>query len=210
MTEQREEGEISVESEGSESGEGAVDAELPRASAADSVAEQEDPASNLDAGEETADPDETQALADLRAEHERLTDRHLRLAAEFENYRRRTEQELTAAWGRAQADFLSKLTDALDDLQRVGTWEAETTTVEAVIEGVDLVERKVKQALSAAGVEVLEPVGEAFNPAVMEAMMKVPTEDEGADDRVDKVFQLGYRLKGNLVRPARVSVFKND
>ena len=157
--------------------------------------------------EEVSEPDE---LAALRVEHERLTDRHLRMAAEYENYKRRTEQEFTSAWGRAQADFLSKLVDALDDLQRVGTWEASTTTVEALIEGVDLVERKVKQALTAAGVEVLEPVGETFDPSEMEAMMKVPAEDESADDQVHQVFQLGYRLKGNLVRPARVSVYKND
>ena len=153
------------------------------------------------------EPDE---LAALKEEHDRLTDRHLRLAAEYENYKRRTVQELSSAWGRAQADFLSKLVDALDDLQRVGAWEASTTTVEAVIEGVDLVERKVKQALAAAGVEVLEPVGEIFDPSEMEAMMKVPAEDESADDQVHQVFQLGYRLKGNLVRPARVSVYKND
>jgi len=159
---------------------------------------------------ETPEPPETDELVALKAEHERLTDRHLRMAAEYENYKRRTEQELASAWGRAQADFLSKLVDALDDLQRVGTWEASTTTVEAVIEGVDLVERKVKQALTAAGVEVLEPVGEIFDPSEMEAMMKVPAEDESADDQVHQVFQLGYRLKGNLVRPARVSVYKND
>lgn len=156
------------------------------------------------------EPDQRDELAALKAEHERLNDRHLRLAAEYENYKRRTVQELSSAWGRAQADFLSKLVDALDDLQRVGAWEASTTTVEAVIEGVDLVERKVKQALTAAGVEVLEPVGETFDPSEMEAMMKVPAEDENADEQVHQVFQLGYRLKGNLVRPARVSVYKND
>lgn len=149
-------------------------------------------------------------VAALRAEQSRLTDRHLRLAAEFENYRRRTEQDLNGAWGRAQADFLGKLVDALDDLQRVGTWEASTTTVEALIEGVDLVERKVKQALAAAGVEVLEPTGEAFDPSLMEAVMRVAADDEAQDDIVQDVFQKGYRLKGHLVRPARVSVLKHD
>ncbi|MEZ4425894.1 MAG: nucleotide exchange factor GrpE [Gemmatimonadota bacterium] len=149
-------------------------------------------------------------IAALRAEQSRLTDRHLRLAAEFENYRRRTEQDLNGAWGRAQADFLGKLVDALDDLQRVGTWEASTTTVEALIEGVDLVERKVKQALAAAGVEVLEPTGEAFDPSLMEAVMRVAADDEAQDDIVQDVFQKGYRLKGHLVRPARVSVLKHD
>lgn len=149
-------------------------------------------------------------MESLRAEHARLTDRHLRLAAEFENYRRRTEQDLSSAWGRAQADMLAKLVDALDDLQRVGTWEASTTTVEALIEGVDLVERKFKQALAAAGVEVLEPADAPFDPSIMEAVMRVPADDEASDDMVKDVFQKGYRLKGNLVRPARVSVLKHD
>ena len=78
------------------------------------------------------------------------------------------------------------------------------------MEGVDLVERKFSRALEEAGVEVVDPGGEDFDPNTMEAMMRVPTESEDDDDTVANVFQRGYTLKGMLIRPARVSVFKSD
>jgi len=146
----------------------------------------------------------------LQAELSQLNDRHLRLAAEFTNYRRRAEEEAASSWTRAQADLIRQLLDALDDLQRVGTWEPDTTTVEALVEGVDLVERKFRQALESAGLEVLDPAGEAFDPNTMEAMMKVPTEDPEQDERVAEVYQKGYRFRDHLVRPARVSVYKHE
>jgi molecular chaperone GrpE len=139
-----------------------------------------------------------------------VNDRHLRLVAEFTNYRRRAETELAEAWARGQVDMLRSFVDGLDDLQRVGAWQADSTTVEALIEGVDLVERKFQQALEAAGVEMIDPVGELFDPNIMEAMLGVPTQDPEEDQRVQDVFQKGYSFKGHLVRPARVTVFKHE
>lgn len=147
---------------------------------------------------------------DIQAEFDTLNDRHLRLAAEFTNFRRRSESEMAGAWVRAQADLVRHLLEAFDDLQRVGTWEAETTTVEALVEGVDLVERKFRQALESAGVEAVDPKGEAFDPNTMEAMLRLSTESDEEDDTVAEVFQKGYLFKKTMVRPARVSVFKRD
>ncbi|HKJ01688.1 MAG TPA: nucleotide exchange factor GrpE [Longimicrobiales bacterium] len=145
-------------------------------------------------------------LVALREEFEGLNDRHLRLAAEFNNYRRRVEAERTELWSRAQADLVAKFLDVLDDLQRVAGLDLGNATVEAIMEGIDLVDRKFMRVLADAGVEVLDPVGEPFSPETMEAMMRVPTESEEDDETVDQVFQKGYTLKGQLVRPARVSV----
>lgn len=145
-------------------------------------------------------------LVALREEFEGLNDRHLRLAAEFNNYRRRVENERTALWARAQADLVAKFLDVLDDLQRVAGLDLTNATVEAIMEGIDLVDRKFMRVLADAGVEVLDPVGEPFSPETMEAMMRVPAEAEEDDETVDQVFQKGYTLKGQLVRPARVSV----
>jgi molecular chaperone GrpE len=145
----------------------------------------------------------------LQDDFDELNDRHLRLAAEFSNFRRRSEVERGDTWNRAQSDLLRHMVDALDDLQRVGGLEAETTTVESLVEGVDLVERKFRQALEAIGVEVIDPVDQPFDPNSMEGMMRVPTESEEQDDVVEQVYQKGYSLKGHLVRPARVSVFKH-
>lgn len=146
-------------------------------------------------------------LVALREEFEALNDRHLRLVAEFNNFRRRSEQERMSAWGRAQADLVANLLDVLDDLQRVADLDLSNATVETIMEGIDLVERKFMRQLEEAGVEVIEPEGEAFDPERMEAMMRVPAEDDEQADTVAQVFQKGYSLKGNLVRPARVSVY---
>lgn len=157
-----------------------------------------------------AEEEDARGRDDLQAEFDTLNDRHLRLVAEFANFRRRVESEMASAWVRAQADLVRHLLEAFDDLQRVGTWEAESTTVEALVEGVDLVERKFRQALESAGVQAVEPKGEPFDPNTMEAMMRLSTESEEEDDIVAEVFQKGYLFKGNLVRPAQVSVFKRD
>ncbi|MDZ7779331.1 MAG: nucleotide exchange factor GrpE [Gemmatimonadota bacterium] len=156
--------------------------------------------------EEEGDEDE---LTTLRAEFDELNDRHLRLAAEFNNFRRRSEQERQESWSRAQADLLAQLLDVLDDLQRVAGLDASSTTVESVVEGVDLVERKFGRVLEDAGVEIIDPQEELFDPERMEAIMRVPAESDEMDDHVAEVFQKGYALKGVLVRPARVSVYKH-
>lgn len=172
-------------------------------------APQGDGASTEEFEAESGDGKPSTDIEDMQAELTTIKDRHLRLVAEFTNYRRRAEGELSEAWGRGQADMLRSFVDGLDDLQRVGAWQAESTTVEALVEGVDLVERKFRQALEASGVELIDPVGEAFDPNLMEAMLGVPTENPEDDQKVQEVFQKGYLFKGNLVRPARVVVFKH-
>ena len=160
--------------------------------------------------EQEAEAEPSNDLDLMQKELTAFNDRHLRLMAEFTNYRRRAESELSEAWTRGQANMLRSFVDGLDDLQRVGAWQAESTTVEALVEGVDLVERKFRQALEAAGVEMIDPVGEPFDPNIMEAMLGVPTEDPEEDQKVQDVFQKGYTFKGHLVRPARVTVFKHE
>src|SRR5690606_18616201 len=112
----------------------------------------------------------------LQAEFDQLNDRHLRLAAEFTNYRRRADGERTEAWARAQADLVRRFLDVLDDLQRVSGLDPadEAVSVESIVEGVDLVERKFLRALQDAGAELVDPAeGETFDPMAMEAMMRV-------------------------------------
>lgn len=149
----------------------------------------------------------------LQAEFDDLNDRHLRLAAEFSNYRRRADAESLAVWGRAQADLVRRFLDVLDDLERVALLDPadEAVTVQSIVEGIDLVERKFRRALLDSGTEVVNPdPGTPFDPETMEAMMRVPAADADQDDQVAQVFQKGYVVDGNLVRPARVSVFKAD
>lgn len=158
---------------------------------------------------EARESDRTELVA-LREEFEDLNDRHLRLVAEFNNFRRRSEQERLSAWARAQADLVGKLLDVLDDIQRVADLDLSNATVDAIMEGIDLVERKFVRQLGEAGVETIDPDNEIFDPERMEAMMRVPADDDDQVDKVAQVFQKGYALKGTLVRPARVSVYTRE
>lgn len=159
-----------------------------------------------------ADDADSEAISDeLRKELEELDelrDRHLRLAAEFENYRKRTRQELLKTREMAQAELAGRLLDALDDLSRVGAIPAESTTVEALHEGVELVERKLRKELREAGLEPVEAEGRPFDPTLHEALTSTPTDDPDEDDVVSRVFVTGYRFGDRLVRPARVEVKK--
>jgi len=154
------------------------------------------------------DEGDAEVLA-VQTNFDELNDRHLRLAAEFNNFRRRTEQQRLELWTRAQADLVEKFLDVLDDLHRVADLDLSNTTVEGIMEGIDLVEKKFVRVVADTGMEIIDPVGDAFDPERMEAMMRVPTENEEEDDVVAQVFQKGYTLKGILVRPARVSVHKH-
>ncbi len=165
-------------------------------------------------GGETGVEERPEALQEeirrLHEELDTLRDRHLRLAADFDNYRRRVNTEMSESWTRAQADLVRGLLEVVDDLERVSHFDPDTTTTAALLEGVQLVERKLQRILADAGLQVVDPAGEPFDPNTMEAMMRVPAESEEDDDRVQQVLQKGYLFRDHLVRPARVSVFKAD
>lgn len=173
--------------------------------------DEEDPEAEVEGAEEAGtDPPVVDELEEAREELRVLRDRHLRLAADFENYKKRVSADLAGGWVRAQAELVRSLTEGLDDLQRVSQFTSEDTTVDVLIEGVDLVERKLLKALTDAGLTVLDPQEGPFDPNIMEAMMRVPSDEDGQDDTVHQVFQKGYLFKDHLVRPARVSVYKDD
>ncbi len=168
---------------------------------------QTEPSAEVADREPAADAPDASAL---QAELERAQDQRIRLAADFDNYRKRTEGQLKSRWNHAQADLLARLLDPLDDLGRVIDCDPETATAESLLEGVAQVERKFARILEEAGVEVVDPLGEPFDPTRMEAMMRVPADSEDMDDVVQMVMQRGFTLKGQLLRPARVAVYKAE
>jgi molecular chaperone GrpE len=149
-------------------------------------------------------------LESLQSEMASLNDRHLRLAAEFDNYRKRIDRERAELWSRAQAELVKTLLEALDDLQRVESIDVERATVETLHEGIRLVEKKLRRSLEVAGLESIDAEGEFFNPAIMEALMTLPAEHPEEDEVVADVFEKGYRFKDLLIRPARVRVKKYE
>ncbi len=148
-----------------------------------------------------------EAIRRLENEAAELRDRQLRLAAEFDNYRKRVARERVELSDRAQAAFVIRLLDVLDDMDRIATTDVRNTPAESLHEALVLVDRKLRKELEAAGVERIDPAGAAFNPAEHEAVSTVPTNDPGQDHKVSATFQTGYRFKGQLVRPARVQVY---
>ena len=144
------------------------------------------------------------------AELAALQDRHLRLAAEFDNFRRRTRREQGEAGERARAELAGRLLELVDDLQRVAETPLEGTTTEALQEGIGLVARKFSKVLADAGVETVNPVDERFDPNLHEALMMTPTDDPDRDEYVSQVILIGYRLGERLLRPARVTVYRHE
>lgn len=144
----------------------------------------------------------------LQNEVAELKDRHLRLAAEFDNYRKRITRERADLTDRAQASFVAKLLDVLDDMDRLVASDP-ATPLPALREGLSAVDRKLWKDLEEAGVEKIDPVGSAFDPSLHEAVSTVPAPDQSLAHTVSATFQPGYRFKGVLVRPARVQVYSD-
>jgi molecular chaperone GrpE len=133
-------------------------------------------------------------------------DRYLRLAAEYDNYRKRSMKERQDAGARAQADLVRQMVEALDDVARFAHIDPATTDAATVVQGVDMVEKKLLKTLGAAGLEIINPVGETFDPALHEAVATEPTSAKEDDHVVSRVYQPGYVFKSQLLRPARVVV----
>ena len=133
-------------------------------------------------------------------------DKYLRLAAEYDNYRKRSVRERQEASLRGQADMLRGLLDALDDLTRFAHVDPATTDTKTVVDGVAMVERKMLKALTGLGLEIINPVDQTFDPSHMEAVATEPALSREDDHVVAKVYQQGYLFNGQLLRPARVVV----
>ncbi|MDX1392860.1 MAG: nucleotide exchange factor GrpE [Gemmatimonadota bacterium] len=147
---------------------------------------------------------------DAEEELELLRDRHLRLAAEFDNYRRRTRQELLASGEGARADLARRLLEIIDDLNRVAEAPCDPEQHQAMHDGVGLIARKLVKTLGDAGMEPVDPLGERFDPNFHEALILTPTDDPELDETVSQVLLTGYRLGDRLLRPAQVAVYRHE
>jgi molecular chaperone GrpE len=133
-------------------------------------------------------------------------DRHLRLAAEYDNFRKRTAKERTETWQRAQAELISRFADVLDDLARFAQIDPAETDAKTLHEGVELVQRKIWKDLESAGVSRIDEAGVPFDPNLHEAVTMQPAPKPELDHTVGQVVQPGYKLRDVLLRPARVVV----
>ena len=174
-----------------------------------------DPAPQADGAVEAvppASPVEAAALGDPAAPSsavvDELNDKYLRLAAEYDNFRRRTAKERIELTARAQGDLLKMLIDPLDDLARVIAQGPGASDAKTVLDAVEVVDKKMMKGLIAAGLEIINPVGQPFDPTLHEAVSTAPAPSADQDHIVSQVFQPGYLFKGQLLRAARVVVLQ--
>lgn len=133
-------------------------------------------------------------------------DKYLRLAAEYDNFRKRTIRERQEAGWRSQGELVQGLIEILDDLGRVAHVDPSSTDAQTVTEGVAMVEKKFLKSLAGHGLEVVNPVDHPFDPTHHEAVATEPAATKEEDHLVSRVYQLGYLFRGQLLRPARVVV----
>ena len=160
--------------------------------------------------EPSADPFETELFggesAGVQQQLDEQREKYLRLAAEYDNYRRRTTKERQEAHSRGQADMLKGLIDPLDDIGRFAHVDPATTDAQTLVDGVAMVEKKLAKTLAGHGLEIIDPAGRPFDPALHEAVMTEPAASPDEDHLVARTFQVGYVFNGLLLRPARVVV----
>jgi len=153
---------------------------------------------------------ESEAIRRLEGEVAELRDRHLRLAAEYDNFRKRAARERIELADRSQAALAVRLLDVLDDLDRLAAEGANVDATEVVQQALPLIDKKLRKELEAAGLERIDPVGQPFDPALQEAVAVLPPPEPSRDHTVSATFQVGYRFKGALIRPARVQVYTSE
>lgn len=146
-------------------------------------------------------------LERTRREAEEHLRKWQRSAADFSNYRRRTEEERTALAQLSTAALVSRLLAVLDDFERALD-NVPADAHEAWVEGVRLVERKLRGILESEGVTPIEAVGRPFDPNLHEAVVHTET-TEHPDNLVISEMQRGYRLHDRVLRPALVAVANN-
>jgi molecular chaperone GrpE len=193
-------------------------AEGPSADGADlaSTDMSQEPSSRTDESQPTyggssgvpVEPD-TEAVRRLESQLADERDRHLRLAAEYDNYRKRVTRERGELTDRAQAALVARLLDVLDDMDRLSA-DGGSASVDALRQAIVLLDKKLYKELQAAGLERIDPAGSAFDPSLHEAVSVVPPPTKAQDHQVAATFQPGYRFKGTLVRPARVQVYSDQ
>lgn len=165
------------------------------------------------AADEDGNPGETGAGVGERppvsaAEHDALRDRLLRVSAEFDNYRKRTERERREIVERAAEGVLSDLLPIVDDLERALAVEADESAVSAYRAGVELIHRQMLDLLARRGVTPIDAVGQDFDPHLHQAVATEPVTNGHRDGEIVEELRRGYRLGDHLLRPSMVKVAK--
>ncbi len=143
-----------------------------------------------------------QRVAALQAERDELKDRMLRIAAEFENWKKRSRKEQLDGEARVRESLLKEMLEVVDNLERATSTKLDA---EALLKGVNLVLRLFQNKLERHDVRPFETKGQPFDPRLHEAISQVPS-TEVPPGSVANELQKGYRIGDKLLRPAMVAV----
>ena len=138
----------------------------------------------------------------LKAQLAQQEDKYLRLAAEYENYRRRTTKEKEAIWSDAKGDAAASFLPVYDNLERALKQE---TADEAYKKGVEMTMNQLKTVLEKLGITEISAMGQTFDPNLHNAVMHIENEELG-ENVVSEVFQAGFQLGEKVIRFAMVQV----
>lgn len=143
-------------------------------------------------------------LEKAKSDAQAYKDKWMRSVAEFDNYKKRNASLWLDAYSEGAKDAILKILSVGDNLDFALTMDLEEKT----LEGVKNIRRKFDETLKAMEVEEINPIGEKFDPEIAEAVMQAECEEGEESDTVKAVFQKGYKLKGKIIRYAKVSVTK--
>jgi len=161
-----------------------------------------------ESGEAKTDAAAGGASPEVAAELAELKDRHLRLAAEYDNFRRRSLKERQDLHNYATENLVKELLPIVDNLERAvdhARKEEQRSDSDNLLQGVELTYRSLLQILTRLGVVEIQALDQPFDPQVHEAVRRVPTPDKRAGT-VIAIYQKGYMLKDRMLRPAMVAV----
>ena len=145
------------------------------------------------------------ALEEAKGKFTELNDKHLRLQAEFDNFRKRTAKEKLDLTATASENVIKDILPVLDDFERA-LQNMEKNGNESDIQGVTLIYNKLKDTMKKKGLEEIEAMDAEFNTDEHEALTMIPAPEEDKKGKVLDVIQKGYKLNGKVIRFARVVV----
>ncbi len=156
--------------------------------------------------EPVAEPEEEiDPIAEAEAKVKDANDKYLRLMAEFDNFKKRTAAEYGKLIEGANKNLMNDLITVRESFERALNSDKENHDAEAFLEGMKMIFRNLDDNLTKHGLQIFGEVGDAFSPALHDAMMKQPSA-EIPEDHIVTIFEKGYKLKDQIVRHAKVVV----
>lgn len=165
--------------------------------------QQPDSSEEAQSQNDSAEPTE---LEEKQQELDEMTDRFYRLQAEMANIRKRNQRDREDLLRYSSQSLAKELLPAFDNIERALTIEVDTEAGQNLKKGIEMVHSSLLQAFEKEGIEVVDPVGEPFDPNFHEAYTQVPAQEGQASNEVAQVFEKGFKLHERVLRAAKVSV----